>query len=293
MDKLVFSKIRLALGGCLKSMACGGAPLPADVQLFIRAVLCINLTQVYGTTESCGGMCAQHPDTISTSNVGFPGHIHEIMLETWKDGGHVVSDPKGPAGEILLGGPMLVENYFKHDDPYDNVAFFCDENGKKWFRSGDIGRINLETNTLSIIDRKKHMVKLMNGKYVAIGKVETVLAQSKFVSMVCVFTSTFKNGIVAIIIPDNIECLKREPESDCLSLLGSGETNEALIIKHWEEEFKSVFCCRSMKSQRLYAWLMVHGLLKQVWLQQLLKIKRQKIQEHYQAKVDKLFDQIN
>ena len=291
LDKLVFSKIRLAFGGCLKSMVCGGAPLPPDVQQFIKAVLCINLTQGYGTTESCGPVCAQHPDTISTSSVGFPTHNQEVMLETWKDGGYVVSDPKGPAGEILLGGPGLAENYFKHDDPYDNVAFFNDKNGKKWFRTGDIGRINLETNTLSIIDRKKQMVKLMNGKYVAIGKVETVLAQSKFVSMVCVFTSSFKNGIVAIIIPDNMELLKKEPESDQLSLLGSGETNEALIIKHWEEEFKSVLQRHEIPKAICLVdgpWTPETGLVTAA-----MKIKRQKIQEHYKAKVDKLFEQIN
>ena len=211
LDKVVFSKIRHVLGGCLKSMFCGGAPLPPDVQQFIKAVLCVNLPQGYGATEACGVVSGQHYDAISTSNVGYSLPDFEVMLETWKEGGHVVSDPEGPAGEILIGGPMLAESYFKHDDPYDNVAFFSDESGKKWFRTGDIGRIHLETNTLSIIDRKKQMVKLMNGKYVSIGKVETVLAQSKFVSMVCVFTSTFKNGIVAIIIPDNMELLKREP----------------------------------------------------------------------------------
>ena len=291
LDKLVFFKIHPVLGGCLKSMWCGGAPLPADVQQFIKAVFCLNLTQGYGATEACGPVFAQYYDTVSTNNVGYPGHGYEVMLETWKDGGHVVSDPKGPEGEILFGGPMLAENYFKHDDPYDNVAFFSDENGKKWFRSGDIGRIHLKTNTLSIIDRKKQMVKLMNGKYVSIGKVETVLAQSKFVSMVCVFTSTFKNGIVAIIIPDNMELLKREPESDRLSLLESVETNEALIIKHWEEEFKSVLQKHEIPKAICLVdgpWTPETGLVTGA-----MKVRRQKIQEHYQVKVDKLFNQIN
>ena len=291
LDKLVFSKIRLVLGGCLKSMACGGAPLPPNVQEFIKAVLCVNITQGYGATESCGPMTWQYLDATAQNDVGFPLHNLEVMLETWKDGGYVVSDPKGPAGEILFGGPVLADNYFKHDDPYDNVAFFCDENGKKWFRSGDIGRINLKTNTLSIIDRKKQMVKLMNGNYVAIGKVETVLAQSKFVSMVCVFTSSFKNGIVAIIIPDNMDLLKGEPESDRLSLLGSGETNEALIIKHWEEEFKYVLQRHEIPKAICLVdgpWTPEMGLVTAA-----MKIKRQKIHERYQAKVDKLFDQIN
>ena len=291
LDKLLFSKISHVLGGCLKSMFCAGAPLPPDVQQFIKAVLCVNLTQGYGTTEACGPVCAQYYDAVSTSNVGYPVHNYEVMLETWKDGGHVVSDPKGPAGEILIGGPMLAESYFKHDDPYDNVAFFRDENGKKWFRTGDIGRIHLEANTLSIIDRKKQMVKLINGKYVAIGIVETVLAQSKFVSMVCVFTSSFKNGIVAIIIPDNMELLHREPESDRLSLLESAETNEALIIKHWEEEFKSVLQKHEIPKAICLVdgpWTPETGLVTGA-----MKIKRQKIQEHYQAKVDKLFNQIN
>ena len=291
LDKLVFSKIRLVLGGCLKSMVCGGAPLPPDVQEFIKAVLCVNIAQGYGATESCSVGCIQYFDAIAPNDVGYPFHTFEVMLESWEEGGHVVSDPKGPAGEILFAGPMLAENYFKHDDPYDNVAFFCDEKGKKWFRTGDIGKINLETNTLSIVDRKKQMVKLMNGKFVSIGKVETVLAQSKFVSMVCVFTSSFKNGIIAIIIPDNMELLKREPETDRLSLLGGGETNEALIIKHWEEEFKSVLQKHEIPKAICLVdgpWTPETGLVTGA-----MKIKRHKIQEQYQAKVDKLFSQIN
>ena len=293
LDKLIFSKIRLAFGGCLKSMLCGGAPLPADVQEFIKSVLSVNLVQGYGATEVCGAACVQYFDAIAPNDVGFPIHDFEIMLKSWEEGGHVVSDPKGPAGEMLMAGPMLAESYLKNNDPHDNDAFFRDENGKKWFRTGDVGRINLETNTLSIIDRKKQMVKLMNGEYVAIGKVETVLAQSKFVTMVCVLTSPFKNGIIAIIIPDNTELLPTtEPESDRISLLGTNrESKEAFIIKHWEEEFKSVLQRHEIPKAICLVdgpWTPESGLVTAA-----MKIKRHNIQQHYQAKVDKLFEQIN
>ena len=104
--------------------------------------------------------------------------------------------------------------------------------------------------------------------------------------------SSFKNGIITIVIPDNMELLKREPETDRLSLLGSGETNEALIITHWEEEFKSVLQKHEIPKAIICLvdgpWTPETGLVTGA-----MKIKRQKIQEHYQAKVDKLFNQIN
>ena len=82
---------------------------------------------------------------------------------------------------ITSSGPATAIAYYKHDDPYDSKAFFKLYDGSRWFRSGDIGRINLETNSIQIVDRKKLLIKLQNGEHVAMGRVDSILAQSRYV----------------------------------------------------------------------------------------------------------------
>lgn len=54
---------------------------------------------------------------------------------------------------MLIGGSIIADGYFKCQSEEESTAFFLDPNGKKWFRTGDIGQVNLVTNTISLIDR--------------------------------------------------------------------------------------------------------------------------------------------
>ena len=76
-----------------------------------------------------------------------------MMVKSFDEGGFSIHDVMGPAGELLIGGDHVAQGYFKHDNPQDNQAFFTDENGMRWFRTGDIVRVNTITNSLAIIDR--------------------------------------------------------------------------------------------------------------------------------------------
>ena len=281
LDRLLFSRIRQAFGGKLRRILSGGAPLPADVQLFCKAVVCDFISQGYGATEGSGPLIAQYHDTTVTNDVGNPAPNVEVMIESWEDGEYRVSDPQGPSGELLISGKCLALEYFKHDDPFDNVAFFHDKDGKKWVRTGDIARVNLKTNTLSIIDRKKQLMKLLNGKYVGIGRIETILAESKFVLMACVLARPLKNGVIAVVIPKNLGVLAKDEAS----------SNEKAILDHWAVEFESLL----MKHEIPKAICLVDG----PWTPETglvtaaMKIRRHMIEKHYQNQVDKLFDGIN
>ena len=68
-------------------------------------------------------------------------------------GGYGVRDKDSPRGEVLIGGSIIADGYFKCQSDEEANAFFLDPNGKKWFRTGDIGQVNLVTNTISLIDR--------------------------------------------------------------------------------------------------------------------------------------------
>ena len=99
------------------------------------------------------------------------------MLESWEEGGYSVKDPRGPAGEVLLCGPNVADGYFQCLE--ENAAFQNDEAGNRVFRTGDIGRINPATNSLSIIDRKSQLIKLQNGEYISLGRIECALQGSR------------------------------------------------------------------------------------------------------------------
>ena len=206
LDKMIFGKIRQVLGGCLEVIMCGGAPMPSETHKFFNGVF--GKTRCgYGASESCGGAIGQLGFDTETGNIGIPSHNCKVMLESWEEGGYFVSDPSGPAGEILLGGKNIASGgYFKHEDPYDNVAFTVDKDGTRWFRTGDIGRVSLESGSCTLIDRKKQLIKLQNGEYVALGNIEGVLSGNKYFEAVCVFARSNGNGVVAIAIPNKSNC---------------------------------------------------------------------------------------
>ena len=77
------------------------------------------------------------------------------------------------AGEIVLGGGNVASEYFRLPEKTKD-DFYKDENGLRWFRTGDIGEIG-PLGTLKIVDRKKDLVKLDHGEYVSLGKVESLL----------------------------------------------------------------------------------------------------------------------
>ena len=68
----------------------------------------------------------------------------DIKLVDWEEGGYRVTDKVGPRGEIHVGGHHVAKGYYNM--PEQTEAEFSDENGKRWFKSGDIGQVRKTTN---------------------------------------------------------------------------------------------------------------------------------------------------
>merc|ERR1711862_260734 len=110
---------------------------------------------------------------------------------------------------ILLCGPFVAEGYYQC--PEENAAFQKSEGSNRIFRTGDIGRINLRTNSLSIVDRKSQLIKLQNGEYISLGRIETALQGVKCVELACVLARPQKRGSVAVIVPNEAACRSSLP----------------------------------------------------------------------------------
>ncbi|KAB2030632.1 hypothetical protein ES319_D05G246800v1 [Gossypium barbadense] len=197
-DLLVFKKVRAILGGRLRFLLSGGAPLSPDTQRFINICFGTPIGQGYGLTETCAGGTFSEVDDTSVGRVGAPLPCSFIKLVDWPKGGYLTSNSPMPRGEILIGGPNVTLGYFKNEEK-TKESYRVDERGVRWFCTGDIGQFHSD-GCLEIIDRKKDIVKLQHGEYVSLGKVETALSICPYVDNIMLHADPFHSFCVALVV---------------------------------------------------------------------------------------------
>ncbi|PAN11631.1 hypothetical protein PAHAL_2G155900 [Panicum hallii] len=198
-DNLIFKPIRAMLGGRVRFVLCGGAPLSSDTQRFMNICLGVPVGQGYGLTETCAGAAFSEWDDTSVGRVGPPLPCCYVKLVSWEEGGYTISDSPMPRGEVVVGGYSITKGYY-NNDAKTNEVYKVDEKGMCWFYTGDIGQFHPD-GCLEIIDRKKDIVKLQHGEYVSLGKVESALTTSNYVDSIMVYADPFHNYCVALVVP--------------------------------------------------------------------------------------------
>lgn len=195
LDKLVFNNIKQGLGGQLRILLSGAAPLPSHVEEFLRVATCSPLSQGYGLTESCGGCFATIVDVFSMmGTVGVPMPTIEARLESLPELGYDAL-AKVPRGEICLRGKSLFSGYHKRPDLTDEVLV------DGWFHTGDVGEWQPD-GSMKIIDRKKNIFKLSQGEYVAVETVENAYMQCPLITSIWVYGNSFESVLVAVAVPE-------------------------------------------------------------------------------------------
>lgn len=159
-DKTVFSPIKKKLGGKIRFILSGSAPLNPDIHDFFKIAFTCPVIQGYGLTETAATGTCQVKDDTRSGHVGIPFSCCEIKLVSVPEMEYYVSS-NPPKGEICIRGPNVFAGYYKQPEKTKDVI---DEDG--WFHTGDIGSID-ENGNLSIIDRIKNIFKLSQGIYVA------------------------------------------------------------------------------------------------------------------------------
>ena len=168
LNKLIFSKVTGIVGGQLKFLLTGGAPLASKSHEFVRTILGIKLVQGYGLTETVAVATIGDPNDMRTCQVGPPLVGVDLKLVSWPEGDYTVHDNCGPRGEVVIGGNHVARGYYNMPDKTAE-DFFDGPEGYRWFKTGDIGHVTKD-GVLRIIDRKKDLVKLQQGEYVSLGK---------------------------------------------------------------------------------------------------------------------------
>ena len=179
-DKLVFTKIRAALGGNATHAISGGAPLGARLGHFFRGVG-VTVLEGYGLTETTAGATLNLTNRIRVGSVGRP--LPGTTIRIAED------------GEVLIKGPIVFRGYWKNPEA-TREAFT--EDG--WFKSGDLGRLD-DDGFLYIVGRKKEIIVTAGGKNVAPAVLEDRLRSNALVSQ-CVVVGDNKPFIGVLITLD-------------------------------------------------------------------------------------------
>ncbi|CAG5077020.1 Oidioi.mRNA.OKI2018_I69.PAR.g8612.t1.cds [Oikopleura dioica] len=288
-DRLIFSKTKNLLGGRLRVFISGGAPLDVKTQRFINICLCTDVTAGYGLTETSAGGSLQDMFDNRCGNVGHILDSSMIKLVDWKEGNYSVNDKPFPRGEILVGGNNVAHGYYQMPEK-TKEEFSIDENGVRWFKTGDIGQMDNNGN-LSIIDRKKDLVKLRHGEYLALGKIEAILKTSSVCENLCVFANQDQLTCVAVAVVNKTEILKIAAElnipGEFEALLKNNEINKAVY-----EDFLKIAKIGKLTKQEIPSkiylekepWTPESGLITDA-----LKLKRTVLNAHYEKVVNQLY----
>ncbi|WP_048759615.1 AMP-dependent synthetase/ligase [Corynebacterium vitaeruminis] len=164
-DRLLFAKIRAAMGDAVQYTISGGSALSSDLGHFFRG-LGVPVYEGYGLTESTAAITVNNPSEQIIGTVGRPvGGCSAAINDD---------------GEVLLRGPVVFDRYWKNEEATKD-AFIDGE----WFKTGDLGELT-EEGHLKITGRKKDLIVTAGGKNVAPGPMEDRMRAHPLVSQAVV-----------------------------------------------------------------------------------------------------------
>ncbi|KAL9106551.1 MAG: hypothetical protein Q9227_008466 [Pyrenula ochraceoflavens] len=225
LDALVFNKVKDATGGRLRICLNGGGPIAKDTQIFISMAIC-PMIGGYGLTETSAMGAINNPFAWDPDVLGeVPGSV-EIKLVDFPDAGYFSTNTP-PQGEIWIRGDAVTEGY------YDNEKETKESLKDGWFMTGDIGEFD-KNGHIRIIDRKKNLVKTLNGEYIALEKLESVYRAAPVVGNICVYAAQDQAKPVAIIVPieaalQKIAASVGVKDAQHEDLLGNKKVNAAVL----------------------------------------------------------------
>lgn len=211
-DRVVFGKLREAVGGRAKFFVSGGAKLDGEVGKFFHAAG-IKVMEGYGLTETSPVIACNRLESVRFGTVGKPLDNLDVRI--------------GDGGEVQVKGPSIFSGYL--DDPEADAEAFTDDG---YFRTGDIG--TLEDGYLSITDRLKNLLVLSTGKNVAPQPVEAALAIAPHISQAVVLGDGRKY-VSALVVPDYDAVRKTLGSEDSDESLSGDERARELVERDIEE----------------------------------------------------------
>jgi long-chain acyl-CoA synthetase len=268
-DRLVYGKIRAALGGQVAYIVSGGAPLGARLGHFFRGVG-INPLEGYGLTETCAGVTLNVPGQQRIGSVGRPVPSCSVRIDD--------------DGEVLLKGGVVFQEYW-HNEEATREAF--DEDG--WFRTGDLGALD-DDGYLTITGRKKDIIVTAAGKNVAPAVLEDRLRSHWLIGQ-CLVVGDRRPYVAALLTidPEVLPQWRAEHANAEEVQIENLREDPALLAdlqSAVDDANKAVSQAEAIKRFSVLSedFTVEGGLLTPT-----LKVKRQLVVERYAAEIDDLY----
>ena len=265
--KLVFEKIHAQLGGRLRFMVSGGAPLSKEIAEFFHAVGLL-VCEGWGLTETCAGATVNHPDDYAFGTVGKPVPTVEVRIAA--------------DGEILVKGGIVMKGYFNKPEA---TAEVIDAGG--WFHTGDIGMF--VDGHLKITDRKKDIIVTAGGKNIAPQNLDGFLKATPYISLVMVHGD--KRPYLVALVTLNEENIRRWASDEGLGDQSLAQLVEQPKLRALIQTYVDQLNARepSYSSLKKFQVLPCDFTQETGELTPTLKVKRKLVYEKFRSVVDGLY----
>ncbi|XP_057187402.1 long-chain-fatty-acid--CoA ligase 1a isoform X1 [Triplophysa rosa] len=284
-DKLIFSKVQASLGGRVRLMVTGAAPVSPTVLTFLRAALGCQFYEGYGQTECTAGCTMSLPGDWTAGHVGAPLPCNFVKLVDVAEMKYFAVNGEG---EVCVKGPNVFQGYL--NDP-ERTAEVINKDG--WLHTGDIGKW-LPNGTLKIVDRKKHIFKLAQGEYIAPEKIENIYTRSDPVAQIFIHGDSLQACLVGIVVPDPDFlpgwAKKRGIEGSYTEMCKNKELKNAIL-----EDIVRLGKEAGLKSFEQVRDITLHPEMFSVQnglLTPTLKAKRAELRRHFRDQIDQLYAKI-
>jgi long-chain acyl-CoA synthetase len=268
-DRLVYGKLRAAMGGKIEWAVSGGAPLGDRLGHFFRGIG-VTILEGYGLTETSAATTVNRPDAIRIGTVGqpFPGASVKVAAD----------------GELMLAGAQIFKGYWNNPTA---TAEAIEPDG--WFHSGDIGEID-DQGFVKITGRKKELIVTAGGKNVAPAVLEDRLRANWLVSQ-CMVVGDAQPFIAALVTidPESFPAWLKQtgkPEGATIESMITDPDLVAEIQKAVDEANKAVSNAEAIKKFTILPidWTEEGGQLTPS-----MKLKRNVVMKEYASEVDALY----
>lgn len=173
-------------GGRILAAVVGTAPIADEVKNFVSELLDVGVQDNYGSTEA--GM------VLRDGIVKRPPVI-DYRLDDVPELGYFTTDKPHPRGELLLKTSSIIPGYYKRPDV---TADMFDADG--FYRTGDVVA-EIAQDHLTYVDRRKNVLKLAQGEFVALARLEALFGTSELVDQIFVYGNSQRSYLLAVVVP--------------------------------------------------------------------------------------------
>jgi long-chain acyl-CoA synthetase len=268
-NKLVFSKIREALGGKIETFISGGAPLGRELAEWY-ACAGIRIHEGYGLTETSPVIAVNTPVNHRIGTVGKV--LPNIEVRIAED------------GEILVKGPSIFKGYWNRPEETKAVL----EDG--WFKTGDIGNIDAD-GYLSVTDRKKDLIKTSGGKFIAPQPIENSLKLNPLVGVAAILGD--KRKFASVLISPNFAALEEWARENEIPFASRSDLVAKPDVQALYEGIVESINQNLARFEQLKRVLLVvdEFSIESGIMTPTLKLKRRVVEERYRKQIDEVYAQ--